>query len=76
MSRVLLVLILNTFYVKKFAVGKPFHYILVPLIYFIGIMSPYLRGGGRIVFGANPVGVSISIVVGLGITLSCLQNIL
>ena len=33
-------------------------------------MSPHLQGGGHIVYGADPVG------VGLGVTLSCLHNIL
>ena len=30
---------------------------------------PHRRGGGRIVFGADPIG------VGVGMTLSCLHNI-
>ena len=35
-----------------------------------GYYVPHRRGGGHIVFGADPVG------VGVGMTLSCLQDIL
>ena len=38
------------------------------------IMSPTPKGRGHIDFGANPVGVGLS--VGIGITLSCLHNML
>ena len=34
---------------------------------------PHRRGGGHIVFGADPVGVGVSVSV--GVTLSCLHNI-
>ena len=36
------------------------------------IKSPNLNGGGHIVFSVDPVGVSN----GIGVTLSCLHNIL
>ena len=37
------------------------------------IVSPNERGGGHIVFGADPIGVGVS--VGIGVTLCCLHNI-
>ena len=37
-------------------------------------MSPNLRGGGHIDFGADPVGVSVGVDV--DVILSCLHNIL
>ena len=37
---------------------------------------PHQRGGGHIVFGADPVGVGISVSVGVTLlTLSCLHNV-
>ena len=38
---------------------------------------PHRRGGGHIVFGADPVGVGFSVGfgVGVGVTLSCLHDI-
>ena len=38
-------------------------------------MSPTLRGGGHIDFGADPVGVGIGIGVGIDMTLSCLHKL-
>ena len=37
------------------------------------IYVPHRRGGGHIVFGADPVGIGVS--VGVGVTLSCLHDI-
>ena len=41
------------------------------------LCSPTERGGGHIVFNADPVGVSVSVGVGVGVgvTLSCLHDI-
>ena len=41
------------------------------------IYVPHRRGGGHIVFGADPVvvGVSVVVSVGVGVTLSCLHDI-
>ena len=36
---------------------------------------PTERRGGHIVFGADPVGVRVSVGVGIGVTLSCLHDI-
>ena len=36
---------------------------------------PHQRGGGHIVFGADPVGVGISVDISVGVTLSCLHDI-
>ena len=33
------------------------------------------RGGGHIVFGADPVRVGVSVGVGVSVTLSCLHDI-
>ena len=35
--------------------------------------APHRKGGGHIIFGANPVGVGVS--VGVSVTLSCLHDI-
>ena len=46
-----------------------------------GLVWPYYvprrRGGGHIVFGADPVsvGVTVGVGVGVGVTLSCLHDI-
>ena len=39
-------------------------------------MSPHLKGRGQIVFGVDPIGIDVSIGIGIGMTLSCLHNIL
>ena len=39
------------------------------------IYVPRRRGGGHIVFGADPVGVGGSVGVGISVTLSCLHDI-
>ena len=36
---------------------------------------PHRRGGGNIVFGADPVVVGVSVSVGVSVTLSCLHDI-
>ena len=38
-------------------------------------MSPTEKGGGHIVFGADPIGVGDSLGLGFGVTLFCLHNI-
>ena len=37
--------------------------------------APHRRGGGHIVIGADPVGVGVSVAVGVSVTLSCLHDI-
>ena len=39
------------------------------------IYVPHRRGGGHIVFGADPVGVGVSLSFGVSVTLSCLHDI-
>ena len=39
-------------------------------------MSPNLRGGGHVDFGADPIGVGIGIGVSVSVTLFCLHSIL
>ena len=36
---------------------------------------PHRRGGGHIIFDADPVGVGVSVIVSVGVTLSCLHDI-
>ena len=38
-------------------------------------LCPHRRGGGHIVFGADPFGVGVSIGVCVSVTLSCLHDI-
>ena len=39
-------------------------------------MSPHLQGGGHIDLGADRVGISTGVSIGIGVTLSCLHNIM
>ena len=37
---------------------------------------PHLGGGGHIAFGADLIGIYVGIIIGVIVTLSCLQDIL
>ena len=47
-----------------------------PCLYKPCIMFPNGRGGGHAAFGADPIGMGVGVGVCVGVTLSCLHNIL
>ena len=50
-------------------------FLIMCLSYISGHYVPHRRGKGHIVFGAEPVGVGVSVGVSIGETLSCLHDI-